>query len=331
MIIESVQDPKTGLSAALVVLSERGLAFGGTRFSAQCTTPEVVELAQGMGKKLAPHTLAVGGAKAGFFCDPDHPGLADLVQLAAEKWQPLLAGRVVLGKDMGASNALMDGFYACVGHSQLTPVAGSQVPARLRDFVGYRAHMTGQGISWSLSEYFKGPLQGVRVAIQGFGAVGLGAAIRLTRAGVQILGLSDINGTIVFAAAPTEAELLSLAQAGGVRSVASPSILPHSALFSMDVDAVVLAANSHSVTAGEAETLRAQVLVEGSNFGLCSDARALLRGQDFPVIPDWIASSASAAMVALQMEAGGTLAEAELWKRIEANIRSQTRSLFSPA
>jgi glutamate dehydrogenase (NAD(P)+) len=206
---------------------------------------------------------------------------------------------------------------------------GPKVPQRLRDFVGYRTHMTGQGVSWSLSAFFSGSLNGVRVVIQGFGAVGLGAAVRLTRAGAQVLGVSDVDGAYAFSSAPTEPELVAMAQGGRCVPGTSGTRLPREALFSMEVDAVVLAANSHSVSAQEAESLCAQVLVEGSNFGLCADARSLLRDRGLPVIPDFIASSASAAMVALQMEARGTLPEAKLWSGIEDSIRTQTQALIS--
>jgi glutamate dehydrogenase (NAD(P)+) len=327
MIVERVCDASTGLNALLAVVRPEDLAFGGTRFSTTCTEAEVVALAEGMEKKLAGHTAAIGGAKAGFFCAPDDPGLPALMRLAAKKWGPLLRERVVLGKDMGASNALMDRFYKQVGQSQLAPVVGPAVPERLRDFTGYRVHMTGQGVCWSLSSFFSGSLNGVRVAIQGFGAVGLGAAVRLTRAGAQVLGVSDVHGAYAFSDAPTESEWVAMAQGGRCVPVNACTRLPREQLFSMEVDAVVLAANSHSVSAQEAESLCAQVLVEGSNFGLCADARALLRDRGQPVIPDFIASSASAAMVALQMEARGTLPEVDLWSRIEESIRTQTQGL----
>ncbi len=161
--------------------------------------------------------------------------------------------------------------------------------------------------------------------------MGLGAAVRLTRAGAQVLGVSDVDSAYAFPDAPTESELVAMAQGGRCVPGKSGTRLPRERLFSMEVDAVVLAANSHSVSAQEAESLRAQVLVEGSNFGLCADARALLVDRGLPVIPDFIASSASAAMVALQMEARGKLPEAELWSRVEASIRRQTRALITTA
>jgi glutamate dehydrogenase (NAD(P)+) len=328
MIVEEVRDPNTGLEAALVVISEKGLSFGGTRFSTQCTVLEVQDLARCMEKKLSGHTQKIHGAKAGFFCAPDDPGLPALMAIAAEQWRPLLEKRVVLGKDMGASNALLDQFYALVGQAQLAPVHGSDVPSRLRDFEGYRSHMTGQGVCWSLSSFFGGRLSGVRVAIQGYGAVGLGTAIRLTRAGAHVVGLSDIQGAYSFEVPPDEETLLAMAAKGALSPNPGISLESREDLFSMDVDAIVLAADSHSVREKDAARVRAKVMVEGSNFGLCPEARAWLLRAGIPVIPDYVASSASAAMVALQMEFNGRMTEADLWQRIETSIRNQVEALI---
>jgi glutamate dehydrogenase (NAD(P)+) len=327
MITERVRDPKTGLEAALAIVSPIGLAFGGTRFSPNCSVEEVQELALCMDLKLRGHTQAVHGAKAGFFCAPDHAGLPGLMALAAEKWRPYLEERLVLGKDMGASNALLDQFYAQVGQDQLAPVEGDSLPARLRELVGYRPHMTGQGVCWALSEFVGGSLNGFRVAIQGFGAVGLGAAIRLNRAGAEILGISDVDGAFSFQISPNEEQLLAMAIGGRCAAQGLDYAVrsPREALFSFPVDALVLAADSHSVGAAEAGKIVASVVVEGSNFGLEDAALSLLKTRGVPVVPDVIASSASAAMVALQMEAGGALTEAALWRRIEASIRAQAR------
>tara|TARA_B100001250_G_C19106391_1_gene489164 strand:- start:80 stop:487 length:408 start_codon:yes stop_codon:yes gene_type:complete len=95
------------------------------------------------------------------------------------------------------------------------------------------------------------------------------------------------------------------------------------ALFELPVDAVVLAADSNSVGVGALEKLSASLIVEGSNFGLQEEARLVLQGRSIPVIPDVIASSASAAMVALQLEAGGALSDQAVWMQIERCIREQ--------
>lgn len=325
MIVDALRDPESGLGATLVVMRPEGLCFGGTRFSASSSTEEVVELARCMEVKLHPHTLVVGGAKAGFFCDPDHPELPRLMALAAERWSAILRERVMLGKDMGASNALMDGFYEHVGAIQLAPIRASTPLARLRELSGYRVHMTGLGVAWAVSAYVGHSLAGLRVAIQGAGAVGLGTAIRLTRMGAVVVGLSDVHRAVHFRAPPDEARLVSLVSEGFGMPAAGDGLewISRESLFELPVDVVVLAASSNSVGSAVAEKLSASFVVEGSNFGLQNKARVVLQARSVPVIPDVIASSASAAMVARQLASGGGLSDEALWFEIERCIREQ--------
>ena len=327
MIVDVVEDPETGLSAAMAVVHETGLAFGGTRFSPESSIGEVQELAQCMDVKLRPYRTGIGGAKAGFFCSPEHPGLPRLMAVAADAWRPILKSRVVLGKDMGATNARMEEFYRCVGFSQLAPVDRPGMPQWLRDFPGYRSHMTGQGVCWALSEAASDRLQGLTVAIQGAGAVGVGAGVRLIREGALVWAMSDETACFTFRHPLTEQELLRLVGDGRIHASSSivKAQMPRESLFSQGVDALVLAANSYSVGEKEASAIAAPWVVEGSNFGLTDSARELLDQRKKIVLPDVIASSASAAMVAIQLEASGEGDPEELWQRVEQCIRVQTR------
>ena len=327
MILEVVEDSETGLKAALAVVRGAGLSFGGTRFSSQSDPNEVVDLALCMEAKLRPHRPEIGGAKAGFFCSPQDPRLPQLLAKAAITWRPLLQERVILGKDMGASNALIADLYAAVDLPQLGPLRDPSVPRWLRDFPGYRSHMTGQGVCWALKEVHGGQLKGVRVAIQGAGAVGLGSAVRLLREGARIVAISDIEHTVLLREELEEDELMGLVKQGRLRTEggAVRGCGPREQLFFEEVDALVLAASSHSLDSALAESLVADCLVEGSNFGLTPAAREALALRGRTVIPDVMASSASAAMVAHQLHARGRAAPTDLWADIEACIRREVR------
>ncbi|MBC7743449.1 MAG: hypothetical protein H7061_14730, partial [Bdellovibrionaceae bacterium] len=85
-----------------------GMAFGGCRFAPTVTEEEVTQLAQCMSLKLAPHGLPVGGAKGGLAVDPKNPKIFEILADFASQMKPLLSETVVLGKDLGASNEMMD-------------------------------------------------------------------------------------------------------------------------------------------------------------------------------------------------------------------------------
>lgn len=281
------------------------LSFGGTRITEGVTRDEVVGLADAMHRKLAVHSVPVAGAKAGVRTSADEA--PEALAAFADEVRELLATRVVLGKDMGATNTLIDGLYASIGLPQLAPVQVRHpgCPDKLRDLAGYRHRMTALGVRWSAEEAY-GELAGARVAVQGWGVVGAGSAWRLARAGARVVAASDLDGMC------TEVD---------VDGALGPRVAPPEALFSVDCDLFVLAAASHTVGADAAEQIRARVVVEGSNFGLRPEAREVLSRRGIRVVPDVIASSSSAAMVCWQLATGNGLAEAELWARIEAAIR----------
>src|SRR5262245_52729365 len=90
---------------------ENGLAVGGFRFTDAVDLEQVRLLASTRSSKLAAHGLAVGGAKAGVCCRPDHPNIHAILKHLAAAWREPLTQHVILGKDMGASDALLDRLY----------------------------------------------------------------------------------------------------------------------------------------------------------------------------------------------------------------------------
>ncbi|HEU4410818.1 MAG TPA: Glu/Leu/Phe/Val dehydrogenase dimerization domain-containing protein [Polyangiaceae bacterium] len=320
-----------GAEGWLVVDTLRdGLAFGGFRFSPAVTEAEVRGLARAMTWKLAGHGLPTGGAKGGLRCDPSDPRLGDWLRAFVAQCGEPLRRVAVVGKDMGATDALLDRLYAELGRAQLAlirPRAGGRAcPERLRDLSGYVPHMTGRGVAWAAAAALSGDIAGRRVAIQGAGAVGVGAAVRLAELGAETVAISDARGTLAAppgGALPVEG-LVRAAGPGGLidrgRCDFAHVAAPRDALLSAEADVLVLAASSHSVDEALAAGVRAPLVVEGSNFGLTEGAREALAARGVAVIPDVIASSSSAAMVCHQLATGNAWPADALWATIRGAI-----------
>ena len=169
------------------------MSFGGFRFSPSVTREEVERLARCMSHKLALHGHPVGGAKAGLRCDPRGPEVEGLLDRFVEVAGEALSTRAVVGRDMGATDALIDGLYGRLGIPQMA-IAG--VPTRLREMPGYRRHMTGLGVAFAARRAAGGSLEGARVGVQGFGLVGAGSALRLSALGASVVGISDAIGAL---------------------------------------------------------------------------------------------------------------------------------------
>lgn len=314
-----------------------GLAFGGCRFSLQVTREEVMELAKCMTLKLLAHGLPVGGAKAGLRVDPNRSDILEVVHSFADKASEVLMTQVLLGKDLGATDQLMDAMYERLKVPQLHILhrrpSSDQVPGRIRDFIGYQKHMTGLGVAWAARAAVNGKTQGKRVIIQGAGAVGAGSAVRLSELGAIIVGMSDAQKSVV---CPSGLSIDSIvkAPAGGIidqNMFPNAEIRNRDDLFGESADLLVLAANSHSVDASLASTVKVPVVVEGSNFGLRPEARKQLHSMNILVVPDIIASSSSAALVARQMRSLNQLSFEQIWRDIESAIDGAVRKCIDVA
>ena len=316
-----------------------GLAFGGCRFDPSVTRGDVIKLARCMSAKLAGHGLPCGGAKGGLRVDPRRSDILAVVQRFAERAAPLLTSRVVLGKDLGASNELMDHLYACLGVPQLHLVqrhpGAAGVPDRLRELRGYVPHMTGLGVAWATRAAVAGDIAGRGVLIQGAGAVGMGSAVRLAHMGARILGICDVEVAVLKRSGFAVDALLAAVRQGRIdpsdAALQPDEVISPRQMLVRDADVLVLAAASNTVDLACAANIRAGVVIEGSNFGLVEGGHAVLAGRGVLAIPDAIASSSSAAMVAHQIAARNALSPEVLWSGIEASIDRSIRQAMAIA
>lgn len=320
-----------GIDGFLVVHSRRErLAMGGMRVSPSVTERTVEQLAEGMTLKHALHGGHSGGAKAGIRCAPDHPDLPRFLLCFAEACRELLLDHVMLGKDMGAQQWMLDTLYGGLSRDQLAAwrermgIDGVGAPTRLCDLRGYIGNMTGRGAFWATRAAL-GELAGKRVLIQGFGVVGRGVATWLEEEGAIIAGVSDVARSLIHLRGDTS-ELRRVTSRVGALPRAHEGWSAHEAevLLEQPADVLVLAADSHTVDLDVAERIRCPIIIEASNIAILPAARARLAERGIVVIPDVVASSSSAAMVGRQLGSGNTTEPETMWREIQDVIERQT-------
>lgn len=327
----ALEDARSGFAAYLVVLdSDRPLSFGGTRIDASTTRGMVCELAENMRLKLAAHGSPVGAAKAGLRVSPQDPDLKSHLAEFADGCRELLTSHTILGKDMGAKQWMIDEIYAQLGIGQLDlarpPGAAARWPERLCDLKGYRPGMTGRGVMWSIEQALGSGLSGARVLIQGFGVVGSAVAQHLSGAGARVIGVSDRAKAVHAEDGLSHDGLIAATDDSGLlqQSRLRCAVGARDELLSREADVLVLAAGSSVVDADVAGRIRAPLIVEAANSAITEPARATLHRRGIRVVPDVVANSASAALVAHQIASANTRSPAPLWKEIEHCIRSST-------
>jgi len=180
----------------------RGPTKGGIRYHPDVTLDEVRALAMWMTWKCAVMNLPYGGAKGGVVCDPKRLSAQELENLT-RRYASEIAILMSPEGDIPAPDVnttpqimawIMDTYSMQRGHAVPAVVTGK--PIAIGGSLG-RTEATGRGVTVATREALTAlgrPLQGARVAVQGFGNVGSVSATLLHDAGARIVAASDSRG-----------------------------------------------------------------------------------------------------------------------------------------
>jgi glutamate dehydrogenase (NAD(P)+) len=179
--------------------TSRGPAKGGIRFDMQVTLEEVKALAAWMTWKCAVVNIPFGGAKGGVRCDPHSMSVNELERLTRRYTSGIMRflgpDSDVPAPDVNTNERVMawvmDTYSMHVGHTDTAVVTGK--PVEMGGSLG-RREATGRGCMFVTREALKHlrlPINGARVAVQGFGNVGSVAADLLAKEGCRIVAIGD--------------------------------------------------------------------------------------------------------------------------------------------
>ncbi|WP_406396017.1 glutamate dehydrogenase [Streptomyces sp. NBC_00882] len=311
-------DHVTGHQGFLVVdRLVRGVASGGLRMRPGCTLDEVTGLARGMTMKEALHYdpearyIPLGGAKGGIDCDPRDPAAYGLLVRYLRAMRPYVESCWTTGEDLGLNQDLVDRAAAEAGLvssiQAVYPLLDDEATARRRlsdafavevDGIGLDELAGGCGVAESVLaalDLAGVPHAGTRVAVQGLGTMGGATARFLTRAGLTLVAVADIKGTVFNPAGLDVETLLAARDTYGTvdRSALRPGDreLPGDAWLSLDAEVLVPAAVSYTIDTGNQERIRARWIVEAANMPVLPAAEALVAARGVTVLPDVVVNS----------------------------------------
>ena len=314
----------------------RGIGKGGTRMSPSVTTTEVARLARNMTWKWAAVDLFYGGAKAGIRFDPQSADKEQVLRAFVRALHNEVPREYVLGLDMG----LTEDDAAIVQDELGDRGAAVGTPAHLGGVPYDQLGITGFGVAECVdaaAEQIGLSTAGSRVAIQGFGAVGLAAARRLAELGAVIVAVSTSQGAI---AAPDGFDLPSLFAAHAERGdglVAAPGLgtplTPGHELL-VDCDVLVPAALQDVIDTRIAADIKASLIVEGANLPTSTEAQLALQDRGITVVPDFVANAGGVVSAAFAMDSrySGFRPETEkIFTLVSNRLRANTHTVLSAA
>ena len=281
----------------------RGPFKGGIRFSPHVGEQEVKALAETMTYKTALVDIPFGGGKGGVNVDP-----RDLTQRELEHVTRRYVSRIhlILGPnrdvpapDMGTNAQTMAWIVDQYGRQHgYSPAVVTGKPLELGGSPG-REQATGRGVMLTAlaaarDHLGKAPAE-LRVAVQGFGNVGMNAALLLAEAGATVVAVSDHTGGFHD---PDGLDLDELAayvtREDGDRTLAGyPGAEPVGAddFMGVDCDVLIPAAIESAIHRGNVGSVQARLVVEGANLPVTPEADRQLGERGVLVVPDILANA----------------------------------------
>jgi glutamate dehydrogenase (NAD(P)+) len=284
--------------------SARGPCKGGIRYHPNVNLDEVKALAALMTWKCAVAGIPYGGAKGGIQCDPKQFSPQELCRLTRRFTSAILP---ILGprRDIPAPDVNTDAQVmawiadtACMLQSTSTMEIVTGKPVALGGSLG-RREATGRGVALVTRELLykiDQCMSDTTVAIQGYGNVGSAAATILHGMGCKVIAVSDISGGIYDPAGldipsineHTAAHPQHLLE--GYDSLGVERIDNHE-LLTCDVDVLIPAALENQIHAGNADQVRASMVVEAANGPTTPQADEILHKRGVTIVPDILANA----------------------------------------
>jgi len=274
----------------------RGPGKGGVRFHQDVTLSEVMALSAWMSIKNAAVNVPYGGAKGGIRVDPKTLSRGELERLTRRYTSEI---GIIIGpsKDIPApdvnTNAqvmawMMDTYSMNVGTTATGVVTGK--PVDLGGSLG-RVEATGRGVftvGVEAARLTGMPIEGARVAVQGFGNVGGTAGKLFAEAGAKVVAVQDHTGTIHNdKGLDVPALLAHVQQTGGVAGFAGAEPLADDAFWGVACPAAL----ESQITKDNAGRIQARMVIEGANGPTTPEADDILHDKGVLVLPDVIANA----------------------------------------
>ena len=272
---------------------------GGLRYHPSVHVGEVAALATLMTFKNSLLGLPLGGAKGGVCVDPNSLSEGEKERLTrrfTREIGPFIGpDKDIPAPDVGTDSQtmawMMDTYSLDTGFSQTGVVTGK--PVAIGGSKG-RDAATGLGVVFIIEkalQSLKKEIENATIAIQGFGKVGMHAAIEAHQLGARVVAVSDVTGGIFNGDGIDIPKLVEYSQTNGsIENFKGASALSNSELLALDVDVLAPCALEGVINKNNVQDIRAKIIVEGANGPVTNNANESLKEKGIMVVPDVLAN-----------------------------------------
>jgi glutamate dehydrogenase (NAD(P)+) len=277
----------------------RGPYKGGIRYHPHADLDHTRALAMLMTWKGGLAEIPFGGAKGGVAVDPGALSQSELNRLT-RRYTTQIAHLIGVNRDIPApdlgTNAqtmawMMDAYGSIHGY---TPAIVTGKPVELGGSLGREAAPgRGAALIAALAARDMGMDIGrATVAIQGFGQVGSWAARCIAASGARVIALSDVNGGVYNPKGIDVTRAVDHYRANR-RLAGLPETEPVSNddLLALRCDVLIPAAIEDVIHSGNADRIRARIVVEAANAPVTLEGGRVLQDRGVVVIPDILANA----------------------------------------
>jgi glutamate dehydrogenase (NAD(P)+) len=305
----------------------RGPSKGGIRYHPDVTLDEVKALAMWMTWKCALMNIPFGGAKGGIVCDPKTLSRGELERMTRRYTSEIIneigPEKDIPAPDVGTDGTVMawifDTYSMNKGHSVLGVVTGK--PLNVGGSLG-RLEATARGGLYTIQEAVRKrelSLEGLRVAVQGFGNVGSYLAKFLVEEGSTVVAISDSGaGLYNPKGIDVSAALAHKQETGTLRGLRGADEVTNEELLLVDCDVLAPCALEQVITQDNADKVKATIICEGANGPVTPAADDILEDRGVLVLPDILANAGGVVVSYFEWVQG---LQEYFWKEPEVNSK----------
>ena len=272
---------------------------GGIRYHQDTEINEVKALAFWMALKCAVAGIPMGGGKGGITVNPKDLSKGELERLS-RGWVQKLSDILGPQKDVPAPDVnttpeimawMSDEYEKITGDKTKATFTGKPIKKGGSEGRGPATGLGGFYVFDSLRAQLKLP-EKCKIAIQGFGNVGLNAAEIFIKNGHTLVAISDSKGGI-YSENGLDLEKLKLHKknTGSLTDFPNSKNITNEDLLEITCDVLIPAAFENQITEENAHKINVQVILELANGPINPEADEILFKKNIPIIPDVLANS----------------------------------------